>query len=178
MESRLFNKNLSELLARNGFVVVVQNNSYTIHEKKGRGTKTTLYFVMALAAVLAGTVFLYLGFLLYAAVVLASAIPMFASIWKVFSRQVKARGRLITIDGEYTILTNERDSVKIPNYEIKGIVYNFEKGEDMSMGSIEYMLGNNVSEEVIEIYGDDPRYVREDIQNLATKLQTLYENLG
>ncbi len=171
------NKVFLSVLNRSDLSIEKVNNEYVITKVKANHSPVNLHrsfaFILSVIGVLA---VLFLS-LVGGIILLVSAIPLYVKTSNLKKREDREKGKVIKFTDEGIVIHTSHEVTRIGRDQIQELSYQIEKDKDISVGIISVTTieedNSNVEYKLLEIFGDDKRYVEDDTNIIVTNLANI-----
>jgi len=159
---------IKSILSRNGYVLEYEENEvFKIYQSVKGNEFLKSFFILAVTLCIIGLFLLLLGSL-WGILILISAIPVFLKVSnQKASFERLSKRRLEIVKGKIEIFEGNSLEHEVFIEAIEGLNYYIEKDENLSRGGIELELAGGAPIRLLEIFGDDKRYVEDDTIKLV-----------
>ncbi len=166
MEQQL--KTLTSVLKRNGYQLTdIGDAEFAINQTDKVTSKLNTYFIIITLIVCFGLSILFMfGSLLLGGIIIGSAAPIFFRLQKLKGENLEKKK--IKIGKEGIKVDTPKGEIRIGADKIDELTYHLNAdSKGISKGAVKIITAKKQQVDLIVIYGDDKRYVEDDVKTIA-----------
>jgi len=156
---------IQSVLLRNNYTLTKdESDVYTLRQAKVNSQEFNLFYFFEIAMIVGGIILLLLGSM-WGLVLIALTIPIFMKVSKQKYLQKANFNRKINFARNLVELVNGDEKQSVTS--IKEINYSIEEEKDLSIGSVLINFDDEGQMPLIELFGNNKKYVEDDAQLIA-----------